>query len=93
MNYKYGTGLYPATRMNRDPYLSGSLFSTQYGSVAGNSGRHENCFFPVLLIQNVYPESELFPFRIPDLNFFSTGSASTNVSILNQKIVPKLSEI
>ncbi len=49
-------------------------------------------FFAVLWIQDVYPGSEIFPFRIqifksriPDPNFVHSGSASKNLSILTQK--------
>jgi hypothetical protein len=40
---------------------------------------------PVLRIRDVYPGSRIRLFSIPDPNFFHTGSASKNLSILTQK--------
>ncbi len=80
---EYGTGFYPATRRNRDPYLSGSVFSTQEGSVAGNSGRPE-----ISSVADPGCLSRIRIFSTPDPEF-----ASKNLSILTPKIVSKLSEI
>jgi hypothetical protein len=75
INYKYGTGFYPATRRNRDPYLSGSVFSTQEGSVAGNSGRPE-----ISSVADPGCLSRIRIFSITDPEF-----ASKNLSILTPK--------
>jgi hypothetical protein len=83
INYEYGTGFYPATRRNRDPYLTGSVFSTQEGSVAGNLGRPE-----ISSVADPGCLSRIRIFSIPDPEF-----ASKNLSILTPKIVSKLSEI
>ena len=43
-------------------------------------------FLPALPIRDVYPGSEFFSSRIPDLNFFHPGSASKNLSVLTQNL-------